>query len=77
MQSRAIETMIREALVQLGQSEGQSRPAGGADVRQACAKRGQLIDLIMVEGGGTSRHGNNDSICSPYVPLSLPTRQGG
>ncbi|GFZ91177.1 MULTISPECIES: hypothetical protein [Sphingobium] len=68
MQSRAIETMIREALVQLGQSEGQSRPAGGAGVRQACAERGKLIDLLMVEGKGQAGMGTTTQNV-PYMFL--------
>lgn len=75
MQPGAVEAMVREALVQLGQPEGQSRPARGAGVRQAGAKRGKLVDLVLVEGKGTSGHGNSDSICSLYVPLSLTARQ--
>ena len=33
MQSRVVEAMIGQTLVQVGQSEGQSRPARGAGVR--------------------------------------------
>lgn len=76
MQSRAVEAMIGQTLVQLDQSEGQGWPARGPDVRQVCTKRGKLVDPVLVEGRGASGHGNNDSICSLYVPLSLPARQG-
>ncbi len=75
MQPGAIEAMIREALVHFRETKGQGRSARRAGVRQACAKRGKLIDLLLVERREISGHGNNDSICSLYVPLSLQFRQ--
>lgn len=75
MQPSAVEATVREVLVQLGQPERQSRPARSAGVRQAFAKRGNVVDLVLVEGRETNRHGKNDSICSLYVPLSLTARQ--
>ena len=70
MQSRAIETMIGQALVKLGQSEGQRRPTRGAGMRQACAKRGKLVDPVLIGGGVASGHGNNDSNV-PYMFLRV------
>ncbi len=61
VQPRAIYAMIGQTLVHFGQPEGQSRPARTTGVGHAFAKRGKLIDPVLVEGGGISGHGNDDS----------------
>ncbi len=68
MQARAVKAMIGQAFVNLGQPERQRRSTRSAGMRQACAKRGKLIDPVLVEGRGTNGHGNNDSNV-PYMFL--------
>lgn len=61
MQTRAIEAMIGKSFIDLRYPERQCRSPGRAGMREACAKRGKLVDPVLVEGGDASGHGNNDS----------------
>lgn len=62
VQASAVQPMIGQPLVYLLHPERQHWPARGAGMRQAGAKRGKLIDPVLVEGRGTSGHGRIDSV---------------